>query len=331
MSALPPDGWMPIRVYRQDTQIMVDWCAFDWQRAVEPFFDQAVDRELMHPFNALFRAQTSLDTLVARQSSAYIPPPSGFVFHMSRCGSTLVTRMLQMAPHTRVAVEPGSISMLLRLTADRSDEERVALLRALLSAFGRASSADAPPRYFFKFDAWDTCDLPLIRRAFPDTPWMFLYRDPLEVLVSQMALPSGTLLSRFDVGARLGLDPATAFGMSPEELCARLLGMCCRVALENLDEHAVLVDYCQLHNQLFDLLARAFDITWTPEDMRHARRATRFHAKQPTELFTDDTDRKRRMATEAMSAAVERWTRGPYDELVAAHRNRDSYKLEQAT
>ena len=41
-------------------------------------------------------------------------------------------------------------------------------------------------------DAWQIHSLPLIRAAFPDTPWVFVYRDPLEVMVSQLARP-GTL------------------------------------------------------------------------------------------------------------------------------------------
>ena len=40
--------------------------------------------------------------------------------------------------------------------------------------------------YFVKFDSWNTLDLALIRRAFPDVPWIFLYRDPVEVIVSHM-------------------------------------------------------------------------------------------------------------------------------------------------
>jgi hypothetical protein len=329
MSALPPAGWMPIRAYREGTRLMADWCAFDWPRAVEPFFDQAVERELRHPFNALFRVQTPLDMLIEQQSAERIPPPSGLIFHMSRCGSTLVTRMLQLLPNTRMAVEPGAISMLLRLIVGRPDAERVALVRALISAFGRADSAAMQPRYFLKFDAWDTHDLPLIRRAFPDTPWMFVYRDPVEVMVSQLANPSGALLSRVDVCARIGLDSATALAMPLEEFCARLLGMCCRVALDNLDDHAVLVNYRQLPHDLYDLLDLAFGIAWTPEELRHARRALRFHAKQPSELFVDDSALKRRAATAAMRATVEQWARGPFDELAAAHRSRATHMLEQ--
>ena len=52
-------------------------------------------------------------------------------------------------------------------------------------------SALAQPRrgeqaLFVKLDSWHTLALPLFRRAFPSVPWVFLYRDPVEVPVSQL-------------------------------------------------------------------------------------------------------------------------------------------------
>jgi len=43
--------------------------------------------------------------------------------------------------------------------------------------------------YFIKLDAWHVRSLALIREAFPQTPWIFVCRDPVEVFVSQLSRP----------------------------------------------------------------------------------------------------------------------------------------------
>ena len=55
----------------------------------------------------------------------------------------------------------------------------------MVAAFGRRRGG-RERHYFIKLDSWHTLALPLFRRAFPSVPWVFLYRDPVEVLVSQM-------------------------------------------------------------------------------------------------------------------------------------------------
>jgi hypothetical protein len=43
--------------------------------------------------------------------------------------------------------------------------------------------------YIVKLDSWHIHDLPLVRAAFPDTPWIFLEREPAEVEASQELSP----------------------------------------------------------------------------------------------------------------------------------------------
>ena len=85
---------MPIRIYWQDEEAFVDWCYMDGARLLEPFFDQTIESCFTSPFNLLFRHQTPLEVLgeLYRQSRGL--PLKGLIFHMSRCGSTLVSQML---------------------------------------------------------------------------------------------------------------------------------------------------------------------------------------------------------------------------------------------
>src|SRR4051794_1070428 len=91
-------GWVPMRVYWQDSPPLVDWGHLDKRRFTEPFFSQTIDSCVRHPADLLFRHQTPLENLgeiAATHPSARI---AGFIFHMSRCGSTLLSQMLAAAP-----------------------------------------------------------------------------------------------------------------------------------------------------------------------------------------------------------------------------------------
>ncbi len=46
-----------------------------------------------------------------------------------------------------------------------------------MSAYGQRRRG-VEQRLVVKLDAWNIGELALLRECFPDTPWLFLYRDP---------------------------------------------------------------------------------------------------------------------------------------------------------
>jgi hypothetical protein len=120
------------------------------------------------------------------------PAPDGLVFHMSRCGSTLVAQMFAALPDSMVVSEPPPLDDVLQISLLGGADTAIAALRAMSAAFGRRGGRP----FVLKLDAWHALALPLFRRAFPDTPWVFLYRDPVEVLVSHMRQRGSQMLPR---------------------------------------------------------------------------------------------------------------------------------------
>lgn len=109
--------------------------------------------------------------------------PSGMVFHEARCGSTLAANMMAVLPGSLTYSEPSSVLMLLE--ADRLPaEDKAYMLRVILAAMGRPIAAGAGSHLFFKFSSGVTPHMHLFRAAFPATPWIFMHREPLEVLMS---------------------------------------------------------------------------------------------------------------------------------------------------
>ena len=193
-------GWVPIRVYWEQNAAFVDWGYVGNERFAEPFFSETIERCLLNPPICSSDTRRPIETLAEWREASPGLPPKGFIFHMSRCGSTLVAQMLAALPRTIVISEAGPIDSVLRANfrdPSLTDDRRAAWLQWMVSALGQPRTGEEK-NFFIKFDCWDTMELGLIEQAFPDVPWIFLYRNPVEVMVSQVAAKVGASGSRHD-------------------------------------------------------------------------------------------------------------------------------------
>lgn len=229
-------GWVPLRLYWQGGEPWIDWCRLGSIRFTDPFFEMTVARCMQDPFAMLFRKQTPLSDLCQWHALRPGLRPSGFIFHMSRCGSTLISQMFAAVPRHVVISEGIPIDSILSLPAERAtSEQRVEWLTSMVGALGQPRAGDES-RYFIKFDAWHIRELPLIRKAFPDVPWIFLYRDPIEVLVSQVKKPGSWTLPGHLPPAVLGLEFADLPRIPRDEYCARVLALILQAAVRAMED-----------------------------------------------------------------------------------------------
>ena len=316
MNMIDLRGWLPIHIRKTSAPPIVEWCRFGTRRFKEPFFHDTLQQAMRDPFHLLFRQQTPLDTLLDWQRECPGMPPSGFIFHMSRCGSTLVSQMLAALPEHIVLSEPEPLDDLLR--TDRrgaTDEQRLAWLRAWMSAISQPRNGEQ--RLYVKLDAWHTFDLPLLRRAFPDTPWIFLYRNPVEVMVSAQRLPGRHL-----VPGMLEMNhPALPFGagqMSHLEYMARVLAAMLRAALQYLGPlGGRALDYSSLPAAVITDIAPHFGLTLTAGQIAAMNSKTAYDAKQPQMSFAADAQRKQREASDEIRARCAEHLDPLYEQLRA--------------
>ncbi|MGB9179272.1 MAG: hypothetical protein WCB68_08485, partial [Pyrinomonadaceae bacterium] len=248
-TAAQMDGWMPVRLYWRDERAFLDWCYLGDARFTEPFFDQTVESAFCRPFNLLFRHQTPVEALEEIPESSACVPPKGFIFHMSRCGSTLISQMLAALPRNIVISEAGPVDSILRAHLHQrsvTDEQRIKWLRLMIGALGRKRSKQEK-HLFIKFDCWNTIELPLIQRAFPRVPWIFVYRDPVEVIISHLRRKGAQMIPGVIESELFGMSADLTAKISTEEYCARVLQAICDAALQHQRERAgMLVNYSEL-------------------------------------------------------------------------------------
>ena len=315
-SALPPRDWLPIAVAAEAGSIAVDWARFGPEPLRGSFYELDIRRVLLLPFNRAFRYRAGLADLVARAETLESRAPDGFIFHMSRCGSTLVAQMLAALSDSIVIAEAPPIDAVLQFGRGGDDDEAARALRAMILAFGRRRSG-RERRYVVKLDCWHTLALPAFRRAFPDVPWLFLYRDPVEVLVSQMRQRGMQMVPQFLPPGFYGIDPAAVSALD-EDYCARVLAAVCRAALDHRRLGGGLcVNYRDLPGAVATTILPHFGLSCGDDELAAMWGRAVVHAKSPGVPFAPDAESKRRAATDAIRSAADRHLGEIYGRLEA--------------
>ncbi|MBD9578747.1 sulfotransferase family protein [Pseudomonas sp. PDM23] len=323
MESLSPvldlSGWRPIRAWCDARDWRLDWCWFGEQRLTRPFFHDDVEQALRLPFNLAFRRETGLTELLDWQRASPGLAPSLLVFHASRCGSTLLAQMLAGLDSHLVLSEPGPLDSLLRSHYlhewEAGQQERAVI--AMLSAL--AQNAGPPAQHLVvKLDAWNLFELPLIRRCFPETPWIFLYRDPLEIAASHLKMPGMQMIP-----GQLSPSPLNLVDepVAPrEEYIARRLGRLLALAVEACrGQGGLAVAYEELPQVLGGRLRERLRLT--SGQVEQAMAVSRQNAKRPGEAFVADSRDKRNSASALLRDSVARWADAPYRELEALRRD----------
>jgi hypothetical protein len=288
---LPPKDWLPVAIDAAG----VRWLHFAGAAIAGAFFDDDCRRAAARPFNRIFAWRTPLATLAQAKSR----DPDGLVFHLSRCGSTLVAQMLGAAEGYVAIAEPAPIDAMVT-TPGLAEADRVAALRGLASRY----AGDAE-RCFLKLDAWHIRALPLFRATFPDTPWIFLHRDPVEVIISHLRMRGRHTVPGLVPPAALGM-PAGESGVQVADHIARVLGRIAEGALAHWTlGGGIAIDYRELPDAMFDRVLPHFGISPSPIERVAMGAAAHRDAKSGGQFETDgSTKRAEADATVTAAAAL---------------------------
>ena len=215
---------------------------------------------------------------------------AGLVLHSSRCGSTSVLRALDTWPGVAGIDEPPTLDAALTSVRRGGDPS---VVRAELARLGAQGD-----RVLVKTDAWHVLALPLLRAAAPDVPWLFVHRDPAEILVSHAREPGSHTVP--------GLLDEVWFGrprtVQPLEHAAVVLAAIFSAAAahanaENLLDHAELPD-------AVTRVAGHFGLDPAGLDPSALETVLARHAKHPHLAYDDDRAAKRAAVTPRIADLV---------------------------
>lgn len=280
-------GWYPVTI--DDGAGEVCWRFLGERRLLGAFFQDDL------------AAQPSAERLVCRTPLGELPriaaaffadavAPSGFVFHVSRCGSTLLTQMLAALPQNIVLSEPPVLDAFFRLQhADPARSGGAATLRALLAALGQRRCA-AERHFVVKFDSWHTPWMGWLRELFPDLPLLFLLRQPDQVLASHRRQRGLQMVPGLLAMPWLRVDLA---GVGPADLdlhADRVLGAVYASALDAAGAIGGLhfLDHAELPAAASERLLPLFGIALTPAELALFEARAGFHSKHGEARYEGD-------------------------------------------
>ena len=324
----PLSGWLPYSIYQKEDEMMVRLARLERSSLQYNFID--MDLATVKDFREI-----SLDNFLSFDLTP-CPAPLLFISHMSRTGSSLMVQMLNSLDDLVIVSEPGVVNQLLSIHT----EDEVDLLRRRLDyifcwyylALGQHS------RVGFKFNSWTALHLDRILDWYPDTPTLFLYRKPLEVLAALIDAPPrsyrrplfrkaqqskvrnrGDFVDQLQNGYRGRIDPNN--DISYVEYIARFLHELCAASLR--ESHRIeFMEYTDIKTGVINFVERALNRTLTTTEKRLLADASVKNAKTYDESrdFSSDTKFKALQVTPLMRHMSERYLQPLYDQIAAVNR-----------
>lgn len=238
----------------------VGWADLSDQRFDRPFFFQNIDSWTGRGGEIRWtdpRVLGDLDALPSRE-------PDLMIAHASRCGSTLLARMMAAAPRAVLVSEPTLLTDITTHALTDPEAPTVAMLRQAVRALGRIRFGDEG-RYVLKLSSGATRFLPALRAAVPDAPILWLQRQPEEIFMSELRAPSHWV-------GRHGPEPL-------EVRAFRKIALGFLAATAFVTDDMLVLDYRDLPDAAWTHVARFLRLNLDAEEVAAMERLTRNHAK----------------------------------------------------
>lgn len=325
------NGFIPVDVQPTPTGHAVTWLNVGKYRFTKAKFEFSI-RGLIATEQGKETITTALTDLADQTFLSDALYPTGFIFHISRCGSTLLAKALARTPHHVVIDEgtPLNDGLWHYLTKGwqqpvSDDEQAFTIYRNLLLAMGRRRTCQQQ-HYFVKFRSWNALFIDFITRVFPDVPCLFLYRDPVEVLVSGQwkrvwtldfkGLAPGAYMSGASIAATQAMDDLT--------FLAKIYRRYFDTALQSNATNLRFLNYEQLTQTNYPaILAHAFDYHADPDQVAVMQEQFAYYSKDDDDTirFTSDKEAKQQAATQAVRQIVAQEMGDRYAQVETSERN----------
>jgi hypothetical protein len=293
MNNHPLKNWIPFRLDFHEEELYCRWLYVANKKYTEPFFHETtgqcrVFEENQKPFFAV----STLKGIVDFSENIPSLAPTAFIFHVSRCGSTLLAQLLSLDEQNIVLAEPPIFDEVLREIAFKkpgiSPEKIEESLQAIVKFLGQKRAGNEQ-NFFIKLDSWHIFYYEKLRKIYPETPFIFSFRRPDEVIRSQ-AKESG-------MHAAPGVIQPEVFGFTLKEILqierpvyvAKVLEKYFERYLEIVekDKNSLFVNYAEGILISLEKIEQFLDLNIEESAKEKVVARTQFHSKRPNTVFEE--------------------------------------------
>lgn len=306
--------WLPYRYHAKSRSI--HWC-LPAGHATEPFQDETISRYRQTVLlNQFITPKTSLASLDIQAQAVQTITPAGFIFHLSRCGSTLISGCLSELDTSCVFSEsPVLTEILLDPTLNETSQKHY--LQQLIDL--QASVFPTRPDVVIKWNAWDIFRWALIRAIYPQVPVIFLVRNPVEILASHQRLAGRHMSGDSVLAAHY---PELAPPLKDENILdfrVRVLAALLTAMKKHCHEVNVrIVDYVQVDLNKIYALCNYFAVAPSSEARLSVARRMNVNAKSLGQSFSGDSEQKRQQFSASDKTLIESRLLHLYQQMVSS-------------
>lgn len=286
---------IPYHLFPDDNEYFCRWLDVADKSFDEPFFADTIN--ICRGFsnnNKRLRCISALDVLPEWSPGMHAVEPTAIIFHVSRCGSTLLSQLLSLDPDHIVLSEVPFFDELLRLhykTSSSDTQEHDKWLQSAIRFYGQKRHG-GERHLFIKADCWHIFFYERLRKLYPDTPFVLLYRRPGEVLRSQQKRRGMQSVPGIVEPAIMGLElgeghPAnTDLDLYFSLVLEKILEAFCQVVQK--DRNCLLVNYNEGMMPVLQKIGAFARVTLTEPVLEQMQERTRYHGKYPDQVFKED-------------------------------------------
>ncbi|MBS1636626.1 MAG: sulfotransferase family protein [Bacteroidetes bacterium] len=280
--------WIPARLIRQQEQLLCKWLYADDIPYTDPFFDETLAKCLSHPFNSKpFACVSAISELEMLADAVESVEPTAFIFHISRCGSTLLSQMLAIPSGSVSLAEVPFFDEILR-SVSLTETEKDKALQAAIRLYGQKRKGNEN-QLFIKLDSWHVFFYDTFRRLYPHVPCVFLYRDPYDVLQSHRKHRGMQAVPGVIEPAVFGFTPDAISHLDQDAYTALVLERYLQVYLELREKSgpSLWFNYADGPANMIRGIAAMSGHHWSAEEMQQIGERSRYHSKHPAVAFKE--------------------------------------------
>jgi hypothetical protein len=283
--------WLPYKLIKRQQEYFFEWLYLGEHRFKEPFFDETILKcKSSHQNSSSFKVISHAQSVIEWSDQIEAVKPLIFIFHVSRCGSTMLSQALTVSEHNIVVPEIPILDDILR-NSDMPEALRIQLFTAVLKFLGQIRFPNQQ-HLILKMDSWHLMYLEQLRTYFPALPFIILTREPEAVLKSHKRnrgmhmvpnlLPASMFGSTHDLPAPEKLDDYAAWVLKKYYLAIH--DFC-----QN-DNNTLLCDYKlgfqSIIKQYLEFTNQEFNV----EESNQIDARLQKHSKNPEQTFAGDAD-----------------------------------------
>ena len=286
-------GWIPIALDKSGHTISFKWGYTNERPFSEPFFHETLARVRHTEISRKFSNTTStLDQLIDIAQGTDSILPDAFIFHVSRCGSTLLSQALCADAQNIVLSEVPLLDALLRLSFQDKEIAQEIIDQAFVNTVRILGSKKNKEEnhLFIKTDSWHIFFYETLRRLYPMTPFILLYRHPYEVIRSHQRQRGIQSIPSTLEPALTGIndDPSGYADLDGYLVLLLEQFFSSLIRIKSTDTNTFLINYSSGLPHMLAVVEKVTGISFTKESYQKMNLRGQFNAKRPHEPFVQE-------------------------------------------